>query len=332
MMQKKIIFIGAIIIFISVVWNLRTMVNDKGSITIYTSVPKDVVDKIVVHFENDYPDIDVEIYRESTGNIMDKIYDDIERTGKINADIIWIADPVNMEELAEKNLLLEYKPKDSGKVIPGFIDYRNLYTTTRLLLMAIVYHENSPEGIPASYQDLVSDRYSENLAVINYTSGSSQYTMCALTEKYGESFMAGIAENASFVARDNKDLIDRIAFEEAKAGIADLAQITKYMKAYPGRGIKYVLPEDGIIAVPSPIAIINTTSSPGASKRFIDWIISEDGQNSLSSLDTVPIRTDVPFPFDNLRITDLVIMTVRTDNIDKHKEFVGKQIDSITAE
>lgn len=330
--MKKIILAVLIILITALLWTACKKQSVNGTIALYTSVPKDVVEKVIVHFENDNPGIKVEIYRDSTGNIMDKVYADIADNGKPNADVIWIADPANMEELAGKDLLLPYEPKDADKIIPGFIDYRNLYTTTRLLLMAIVYHDNNDQEVPESYIELIDEKYSDNISIINYTSGSSQYTLCALVEKHGESYVSKLAANATSIAKDNKSLIDKIAFDEASVGIADLAQIKKYMRDYPGRGINYILPKDGIIAVPSPIAISKTTQNPGASKKLIDWVISAEGQTSLSSLETVPVRADVPFPFDNMDLSDLNIMNVRIDSIDKHKDFIKVQLDSIITE
>lgn len=100
-------------------------------------------------------------------------------------------------------------------------------------------------------------------------------------------------------------------FTPARLGTLGLAYNTKAVKAAPatwadaagpaiagGFGIanpalSYPLE---MLVVPSPVAIVKGTKNLGAARKFVDFLLSKEGQAIIAASGTLPIRDDVPLP------------------------------------
>ncbi len=60
--------------------------------------------------------------------------------------------------------------------------------------------------------------------------------------------------------------------------------------------LKVSYPTDGVIQVPSPIAIFNTTKNPEGAKAIVDWWLSKEGQEAVVKGWMHSVRGDVKGP------------------------------------
>lgn len=61
--------------------------------------------------------------------------------------------------------------------------------------------------------------------------------------------------------------------------------------------VSIIFPEDGIPWVPASMAIFKNAENMDAAKVFVDWVLSKDGQQFISDLNsTIMVRPDVPKP------------------------------------
>ena len=51
-----------------------------------------------------------------------------------------------------------------------------------------------------------------------------------------------------------------------------------------------------MLVLPSPIAIMKGTPNEVAAKKFVDYVLSKDGQQVIADEGTIPVRTDVKSP------------------------------------
>ena len=51
---------------------------------------------------------------------------------------------------------------------------------------------------------------------------------------------------------------------------------------------------DKILVIPSPVAIFRGTPNLSAAKKFVDFLLSKEGQAIVAASCTLPIRKDVP--------------------------------------
>lgn len=75
-----------------------------GSLTLYTSEPEEKVDEIIAAFNEEHPDVDVQVYRAGTGDLKARIEAE-EASGSVEADLIWAADAPTFEAFKSEDLL-----------------------------------------------------------------------------------------------------------------------------------------------------------------------------------------------------------------------------------
>ena len=51
-----------------------------------------------------------------------------------------------------------------------------------------------------------------------------------------------------------------------------------------------------MLVIPSPIAILKNSANVDAAKKFVDFVLSKEGQTIIANEGTLPVRTDVQTP------------------------------------
>ena len=60
--------------------------------------------------------------------------------------------------------------------------------------------------------------------------------------------------------------------------------------------LKVIYPTDGVINIPSPIAIFKNTKNPDGAKALVDWWLSKEGQQAVVKGWMHSVRGDVKAP------------------------------------
>ncbi len=108
-------------------------VKPKGRVALYTSVPTDVINELKAEFEKRQRGVELDIFRSGTGKVMEKIYEEI-KAGKIEADVIWVADFTVCEELKNAGQLMKYETSQAPEIIPPLKDKGGYYFGACLLI------------------------------------------------------------------------------------------------------------------------------------------------------------------------------------------------------
>ena len=93
----------------------------------------------------------------------------------------------------------------------------------------------------------------------------------------------------------NSAVLRRIELGERPVGVILLENILKVNKLgmSPARSI---LPEDGAVLIPSPVAILASTRNRGSAERFCRYMLSSEGQRAMVNGYMHPIVSGVPGP------------------------------------
>jgi len=341
---KNLIFIVLIFlvaIAIILVLNYTKKARPTGKLMLYTSVPINTINKVKTEFEKRQPGIELNIFRSGTGEVMDRIYSEIDK-GQIQADLIWVADFTVGEELKNRGQLLKYKSPQADNLISFLKDKDDYYYAARLLNMVIAYNTDNVKKIPTSYRDLLSPEYKGRIGIAdpNY-SGATLYSVVTLvqSEEFGWDYFVRLYENELQIMKGNTPLNQAIADGELNMGITIDFMVRELKNENPDIPIDYIFPEEGVILVPSPIAITKNCQNLPAAKVFIDFILSKEGQEFLSAQGITPIRLDVTPPSGVPTITQMKVIPSNPEEILIIKEdskhifidiFQGKQVEGTT--
>lgn len=278
-----------------------------GTVTVYTSVPQEMADAFKDSFEEKYPDVTVNIYRATAGEVLTKVKTEAEG-GQVTADIVWVADFSSAESLKALDLLAQYTSSEDAAIDASLKDSEGYYYGSRIITMVLAYNTMYTETVPSSWNDLLSGDLTGKIGLPSTSSGSAfQYIgVMSENEAFGWDYFTALKDNGGLVFKSNSDVLQRIATGELYAGPVLDYMVTEMKNE--GSPVDFVIPEEGAIAVASPIAKLADCPNPELAELFMDYVLSVEGQEVLVSLNTTPVRTDVETGGNVMSLDEITVM------------------------
>ncbi len=264
-------------------------------LVLYTSQPNKDAQQTVDAFMAKHPGIEVDWVRDGTTKMMAKLRAEIA-AGNPKPDLLLIADMVTMEGLKREGRLTEHPDADVSAYDPATYDPDKTYFSTKLITTGIVYNTKSTVK-PSSWADLAKPELKGLVAMPSpLTSGAATIHMATLTENtdLGWTYYEALFENAVRPKGGNGGTFKSVAGGEKMVGVVvDFLPIREKMKGSP---VEFVFPAEGVSAVTEPVAILSTAKNPEAAKKFVDFLLSVDGQKLAASQGYLPAHPDVTPP------------------------------------
>ncbi|MBN2240669.1 MAG: extracellular solute-binding protein [Dehalococcoidales bacterium] len=319
--MKVIAITVAVVLYISsLIGGFSCNSTPDGTVKLYTTVPVDIISEIEIAFENEYPSIDLEIFRGGT----DKL-EDAQRlvNGDISADIVWVADFTAAEIFKEEGILLKYRPPEADALLDCLMDDDNTYYGARLLNMVVAYNTLTVSQKPSDYFDLLDPVYHGRVGHSRpERSGAFLYFAGTLLHDpdYGTDYFKELAA-ADPLIQTNTQITDSIVSGDLDIGITIDFTVRKVLKDNPDAPIDIVYPESGVVMIPSPIAICKDARNLEGAKIFERYILSSAGQTLLRDIaGVVPVRLDVIPPEGITTITKLKVILSDQKWIKEHRD------------
>ena len=258
-----------------------------GSLTLYTSQPEADAAKTVEAFKKAYPDVEVNIYRSGTSDILTKMAAEFA-AGSPQADVLLIADAVSMELLKKDDRLMA----DPEAKLDGFdataYDKDKTYFGSKLITTGIAYNTAAAHK-PEHWADLAKPEYKDGLVMPSpLYSGAAAYMLSgfAADSNYGWDYFQKLKANNTIAVRGNGAVLKSVASGEKPYGI--LVDFMAMNAKKDGSPIEFVFPSEGVTAVTEPVAIMSTAKHADAAKKFVDFILSDAGQKLALSQGYLP--------------------------------------------
>lgn len=265
------------------------------SLVLYTSQPNEDAQATVDAFKAANPGVEVEWVREGTTKIMAKLMAEIE-AGNPVADVLLIADTVTMQRLKEAGQLLAYKSPEAANYDAALYDADGAYYSTKMITTGIIYN-TSASTKPEGWQDLAkADAKGLVTMPSPLTSGAALIHAQTLTgiDGLGWDYYKALAENGATAAGGNGGVLKAVATGEKAYGmIVDFMAIREKAKGAP---VEFIFPAEGVSAVTEPVGILKTAKNADAAKKFVDFLISEEGQKTAVKMGYIPARNGVALP------------------------------------
>lgn len=286
----------------------------KGEVMVYTSIYPDIIDTMCKpNIGKAFPEMKVNWFQGGTEKVVTKITGEI-KAKKIGADVLMVADPSYYLKLDEQKLLLPYKSKEEANVIADK-DKEGAWYAVRVCNMIIAYNSSklSAEEAPKNWTDLLDPKWKGKIAMPNpMLSGTAYVTVGALADKYGWDFFDKLKANGMRVEEGNSAIQNKLLTGEYAAAMILEENILKlaHNKKEP---LKVIYPTDGVVQIPSPIAIFNTTKNPEGAKAMVDWWLSKEGQEAVVKGWMHSVRGDVKEPIGSVPTKGLVDGRIKVD-------------------
>ncbi|MEL6919982.1 MAG: ABC transporter substrate-binding protein [Pseudomonadota bacterium] len=279
-----------------------------GDLTLYTSQPNNDAQATIDAFMAKYPDVNVTFVRDGTTKIMARLRAELE-AGQSPADLLLIADGVTMEGMAADGHLMAYQDADVTAYDAGIQDPERQWFPTKLITTGIIYNTNAPM-VPSSWKDLLSEEAKGQVRMPSpLTSGAALIHTATLTAnlEQGWAYYQSLADNGAQAAGGNGGVLRDVAGGEALYGmVVDFLPIREQAKGAP---VGFVFPQEGVSAISEPVAILSGTDNEEAAKAFVDFLISEEGQQLAAAQGYMPAHPAVTPPEGFPQLSEITVMS-----------------------
>ncbi len=263
------------------------------SLNVYTSIKDSLVGELKAAFAKKHPDINIDIQSAGAGKLMAKIA--AERAGgEIQADVLWTSEVADFYQLKAAGLLYPYVPVEAAQLINPLPDYDGSFTPVRLGTLGIAYNTTLIARPPRSWDDLLKPEFRNVFGIANpELSGTAYMSVAVLSEKLGWRYFEKLRANGGRIGKGSG-----LVVEDTASGALSACLAVDYVALdVMSRGGKIALaypPE--ILVIPSPVAIFKGSKNIAPAKKFIDFLVSKEGQTIIAKAGTLPVRTDVEVP------------------------------------
>ncbi|ALC04929.1 ABC transporter periplasmic component [Corynebacterium deserti GIMN1.010] len=285
--------------------------EEKTTITVYTSEPEEKVDEINAAFMAANPDIEVEVYRAGTGDLTARIEAE-KASGSIEADVFWAADAATFETYAEAGDLAELQDVDTADIIDEALDEENFYVGTRIIPTVIAYNTEVVDqaDLPTSWADLTDPKYAGQLVMPDpAVSGAAAFNASVWKNDpaLGEDWINALGENQPMIAQSNGPTSQEIA-----GGGHPIGVVVDYLVrdlAAAGSPVDTIYASEGSPYITEPAGVFADSEKKEAAERYINFLLSVEGQEIAVEQAYLPVREDVGTPEGTPALSDIALMT-----------------------
>ncbi|WP_093334851.1 ABC transporter substrate-binding protein [Salibacterium halotolerans] len=280
-----------------------------GSLSFYTSQPDQDATALVSAFNEEYPDVDVEVYRSGTEEVISKVQAEKE-AGNVQADVMLVADSVTFESLKEQDMLMSYESPEAGGIPDDFVDPDHQYYGTKIMSTILAVNTDNVEEIPNSWKVLTEEAAAgESIMPSLLYSGAAAYNVGVMSRKdeFGWDFFQNVSNNGVTVVQGNGGVLESVASGEKSYGM--VVDFIVARAAVEGSPVELVYPDEGVPVITEPIGIMKNTDNKEAAQAFVDFVLSERGQEVSTEIGYTPIREGVDAPEGLETVDELNILS-----------------------
>lgn len=279
---------------------------------LYTSQSPEVAQQTVDAFQAKHPDIKVEWTRNGTSQLMNIMSAERE-AGGIKADILLIADQINLGMLKRDGLLLAWPEAPVAGVNAQVYDKDFTFFGTKLSTTGIVYNTQNATPV-AGYADMFVDANAGQIAAPSpLYSGAALVHMHSVLqdEKLGWAYYNRLAELDVAPEGGNGPVLKAVAGGQVKYAINIDADVLRAKRA--GSPVEFVYPAEGASYFAEPVAIVKGTENADAAKAFVAFVLSKEGQELAAKQGYIPVLEGVAAPEGMPSLSEIKLMPLDAD-------------------
>jgi iron(III) transport system substrate-binding protein len=273
--------------------SLSLAAHAESKLFVYTSMKESMIGGLKTAFQKKHPDIHVDFQSAGAGKLMAKIAAERE-SGKILADVLWTSEVPDFYQLKAQGVLQPYTPTEMGSLINPLPDYDGSFTAVRLGTLGIAYNIRLIKEAPKSWDDLKKPAFKGAFGIANPAlSGTAYMSVAVLSKTFGWGYFEGLRANGAKMGKGSGQVVDDTASGDLVGSLAvDYITLDKVDK---GATLALAYPPE-MLVIPSPIAIFKNSPNAEAARKFIDFVLSKEGQTIIAEEGTLPVRADVNAP------------------------------------
>jgi iron(III) transport system substrate-binding protein len=299
----------------------------EGKVVWYTSLALPSAEKVAKLFEAAYPGIKVEVNRTGSERIIARVMQELKANIK-NVDVVHTSDAGHFVYFKAQKLLTKYTPAGVEAFPAGFKDKDGYFYGLRATVNVIAYNTKtvSAAEAPKTWKDLLDPRWKGKMVTAHpgYSGVISTHVL-ALVNQYGWDYFKQLAQNKLMLVQSAVDPSGVVASGERPVAV-DGGEYTFYQIKKKGNPVEIVYPKEGVPLVVSPSAIMSFAPHPTAAKLFTDFTFSREIQQVMADSEGLYTgHPEVKYPADKPKLTDLKLLTVDPEELEKRGEEIRQR-------
>ncbi len=264
----------------------------EGKIVFYTTANASDTKAITDSFKKVYPKIDVQFDRTSDSQLMEKILTEA-RAGKSLWDVVSTTGFYGYL-LKKRGLLAPYDSPERKYFREGFKDPQGFWTSTYTTYAVFGFNAKSVSkpNVPRSHEDLLKPFWKGQVGVEGRGYEWFTATISGMGKEKGLSFMRALAAQKPDLRIGRTLLAQLVAAGEFNGSLTAYMHNFDTLKA-SGAPVEWVALAPSFANL-HPVALSSKSPHPNAGKLFIDFMLSQRGQEVVRSLRRIPDRSDTP--------------------------------------
>lgn len=282
--------LGVLLLSALFVVSLGTGARAGEKLIVYTSMKESLIGKLRDAFAKKHPEVAFDYYSAGAGKLMAKVAAE-RQAGKLTVDVLWHSEVPDFYQLKKEGVWEKYLSPEAKTVQSTVKDPEGFFTPARLGTLGIAYNTKKITTAPKTWNDLLDARFKDGFAIANPAlSGTAMMSVAMIANTFGWEYIQKLKGNGAKMGAGSGQVVDDTASGDFKASLApDYIAIDKIEKGAT-MGLAYP-PE--MLVVPSPIAIFKGTPNLKAAQKFVDFLLSKEGQTIVAGEGTLPVRADV---------------------------------------
>jgi len=251
-------------------------------LTVYTALEDDQIKAYLQTYKQKYPDIKLNIVRDSTGVITAKL---LAEKDNPQADVIWGLAATSLLVLDQNNMLEGYSPKGVERIQPEFKDKNNPTRWVGIDAWETAFVVNKKEmekrnlPVPQSYADLIKPEYKGLITMPNpASSGTGFLTVSGIVSLMGKDsawdYMNKLHDNVAMYVHSGSKPAKMAGTGEYPIGIAFGYRGIQEKKG--GSPVEVVFPKEGSGWDLEANGLMKKKTIKQAAKDFLDWAITDE--------------------------------------------------------
>jgi len=294
-----------------------------ADVTVYTAGPAPLIEKIAAGFTAQ-TGVNVNVFQATTGQIMARI--EAEAANPV-VDVLISASWDTATDFAARGWLVPYTSPNAAKV-PDFLK-SDTAVAQGVSALAIAWNSASGTPKPEEWVDLTKPEYKDLVNIPDPAlSGSAFELTAALAAADGWKLYEDLAANGAIVAGANAEALNPV-LQGAKAAVFGAVDYNVIAAQKKGEAVEVIFPASGTVIAPRPMMILNWSKQQEDAKKFVDYVLSDEGQAAVAAADLMPARTDIPA--DRPLISDLKIISIDADAVYAKRDETLAQFASVFA-
>lgn len=259
-----------------------------ADVTVYSAGPKTLIDKLAAGFTAE-SGIKVNIFQATTGKVMARI--EAEAANPV-VDVLISASWNTATDYAGRGWLLPYASANAEKV-PAFLK-TDTAVAEGVSALGIAWNTKSGTPKPAEWADLAKPEYKGLVNLPDPAQSGSAFELdAALAGGDDYQLFKALKANDAMIAGANAAALNPV-LQGAKAAVFGAVDYITFAAKKKGESVDVIFPASGTVVAPRPAMIFNWSKNQDEAKKFIDYMLSDEGQKLVAATFLMPARTDVP--------------------------------------